>query len=88
MKKDRKDQIGQEFGQLILKEVIEISTKSNRISHSYVFHCKCGVVKTMTTHNSNKIFTGDTVSCGCVKKKKWAKAYYTWKNSYNKDHIT
>lgn len=73
--------IGSEYGFLKLREVKTSKSSSNRISCSLVFECRCGVNKEYSISQASKILRKESVSCGCVKKDKWRKSYYAWKNS-------
>ena len=79
--------INKKYGKLILLSVMEIPFKNknghNRKKHILTFKCDCGVEKTYNPGRANKIFSGDTISCGCFRKEKWRKAYYSWKKDFS-----
>jgi len=75
--------VGQKFGRFLLKEVNTIkSTTSNRNSFTLNFICDCGVNRTYSHSKATNIFKGTTKSCGCLRKEKWAKSYYSWKKDW------
>lgn len=75
--------VGKNFGKLIFSELIDIKSDKNRISHKMIFTCECGTKKEFTSKRAYKIFCGETISCGCVKKIMWAREYHTWKKILN-----
>ncbi len=78
--------VGKKFGKLLFAELIEIKSEKNRIRLEMRFTCECGSDKVYTSHNASKIFNGETVSCGCVRKLKWAIAYHSWKVQQEKEN--
>lgn len=73
-----------QFGELTFISFDEIKSVANKITHKFHFVCSCGVRKDYTAHNVSKVFSGDTVSCGHIKKDKWRKSYYTWKKDWER----
>jgi len=73
--------IGKKFGKLIYTKIEQVraSNGNNRMSCLLHFSCDCGTIKVYSAHNASKIFEGSTISCGCARKEKWRKSYYTWK---------
>jgi hypothetical protein len=67
--------LGKSFGKLTIIEVTQTVSSKNRTSHSIKCRCECG---NYSTPKLPALTSGGTVSCGCVKKDKWRKAYYAW----------
>lgn len=76
--------VGTNFGFLTLSNVEQIPTERGRKACIVTFTCRCGTEKKYTMHLAGKIFTGDTISCGCFKKEQWRKAYYSWKKDWDR----
>ena len=61
------ENIGSKFGKLtITSEPIYERKITGQVRKSYLFECDCGKTKQI---ESNRVFTGNTISCGCVKRK-------------------
>jgi hypothetical protein len=75
--------IGRKYGKLIFAELVEAKSEKGNLVLEMIFICDCGAKKQFTAHNASKIFCGDTVSCGCVRKAKWAREFHTWKKNWD-----
>jgi hypothetical protein len=67
--------IGKVFGKLTIIEFVKLTEGLKKPA----FYAKCVCVCGETTHvKYSNLTSNSTVSCGCHRKKQWAKAYYAW----------
>lgn len=76
MKNNISELVGKTVGRLTVVEIIETTTEHKRTKYTLKCICKCG---TLCYHKVSRIIGNYPIlSCGCLRKEKWAKAYYTW----------
>jgi hypothetical protein len=69
--------IGKKFGRLTVSDVIrKEAARPNRFT--YMLQCVCTCGKLVLLKPSKVIGGYSTLSCGCLRKEKWRKAYYAW----------
>ena len=64
-----KNFVGKRFGKLIVKERLKLMNKNRSIY--YLCICDCGIEKVI---GSNNLQSGNTKSCGCLKKNRYINA--------------
>jgi len=63
--------VGKSFGRLKVVEVVQLPSKC--FKYQLKCQCECGNIKYYTAGDLKK-----SLSCGCLRKEKWNKAYHTW----------
>jgi hypothetical protein len=71
--------IGKKFGKLTVVEIIN-TYFNGKLRRKPKCLCECGNYSYPTV---NKLSSGETLSCGCLRKEKWRKAYYAWTAQQN-----
>jgi len=80
-----KSLLGMRFGRLVVTEITEEKSEAGNTIYGLKCLCDCGKTSTPT---EEKLRTGDTQSCGCLRREKMRRAFFARRGNKKTEEMT